>query len=332
MYSDWRKKIIEKIFNTSTNEEFEQTALEIFAYQKTNNKVYKRYIELLGKGTATISHIKDIPCLPVSLFKTHKVLSSPESGKIIFRSSGTGRSAASKHYVEPGLYQDSLLKCFEKFYGNPHDYCILALLPSYIERGDSSLVYMTKRLIDMTSGLESGFYLDDMDALADTLKRLEEKGKKVILLGVSFALLDLAEKYDISLHNTIVMETGGMKGRRKELTREELHGILGSRFGIKSIHSEYSMTELLSQAYSKGEGKFLCPPWMKILIRDPYNPLSYLNGERNGGVNIIDLANIDSCAFLETGDLGKSFPDGHFEILGRFDHSDLRGCNLLAEQ
>jgi phenylacetate-coenzyme A ligase PaaK-like adenylate-forming protein len=331
MHSNWHKTLIERVFKISTPEEFEQTALEIFAYQKVNNKVYKRYIELLGKDKAAVSQIRDIPCLPVSIFKTHKVLSSPESGKIIFRSSGTGGSAASEHYVEPGFYEDCFLRCFERFYGNPQDYCILALLPSYIERGDSSLVYMAKQLIELTSSRESGFYLDDMDMLAETLRRLEDAGEKVILLGVSFALLDLAEKFDISLQSTIVMETGGMKGRRKELTREELHGILKSRFGVKEIHSEYGMTELLSQAYSKGEGKFLCPPWMKILIRDPYNPLSYLYGERNGGVNIIDLANIDSCAFLETGDLGRSWHDGHFEILGRFDHSDLRGCNLLAE-
>jgi phenylacetate-coenzyme A ligase PaaK-like adenylate-forming protein len=332
MHSNWRKTLIRKAFKISTRDDFEQTALEIFAYQKENNKVYKRYIELLGKSSASISHIHDIPCLPVSIFKTHKVLSSSESGKIIFRSSGTSGSAASKHYVEPGIYEDCFLKCFEMFYGKPHNYCILALLPSYLERGDSSLIYMAKRLIGMTSGSDSGFYLDDMGMLAETLMRLEDAGEKIILLGVSFALLELAEKFDISLQNTIVMETGGMKGRRKELTREELHGILKSRFGVKVIHSEYGMTELLSQAYSKGEGKFLCPPWMKILIRDPYNPLSYLNGERNGGVNIIDLANIDSCAFLETGDLGRSYPDGHFEILGRFDHSDLRGCNLLVEQ
>jgi hypothetical protein len=332
MYSTWRNTLIERVFKISSPEEFERTALEIFEYQKVNNRIYKRYIELLGKSTASVSHIRDIPCLPVSLFKTHKVLSTPESGKIIFRSSGTGGLSASKHYVEQELYENCFLKCFEIFYGHPHDYCILALLPSYIERGDSSLVYMARRLIDMTSNSESGFYLDNMGKLAGTLRRLEETGEKVILLGVSFALLDLAEKFDISLHNTIVMETGGMKGRRKELTREELHCILRSGLGVKVIHSEYGMTELLSQAYSKGEGKFLSPPWMKILIRDPYNPLSYLSGERNGGVNIIDLANIDSCAFLETGDLGRSWPDGHFEILGRFDHSDLRGCNLLAEQ
>jgi phenylacetate-coenzyme A ligase PaaK-like adenylate-forming protein len=331
MQAGKRKALVKKIFSLSSPKDFGKAALEIFSYQSANNKIYKKYLNLLGKDPERIARISEIPFLPVSMFKTHKVLTAVESGKIAFKSSGTGGSVPAIHHVaDPGLYKSSFLKCFELFYGNPGNFCILALLPSYLERGDSSLVYMVRELIEKSSHPKSGFYPGEPGRLAETIEELEAGNEKILLLGVSFALLDLVEKKKFTLKNTIVMETGGMKGRRKEMIREELHSILRSGFGVHDIHSEYGMTELLSQAYSGSGGKFLSPPWMKVMIRDPYDPFSYLEEGRNGGVNIIDLSNIDSCAFLETSDLGKILPGGEFEILGRFDNSDIRGCNLLA--
>lgn len=332
MNTDQRNSLVSKIFHISCSNEFENLALELFHYQSAKNIIYKQYIDLLGINPKSISCLDDIPCLPVSVFKTHKVLTSDEPVKIVFKSSGTAVNIPSNHYLtDIDLYKTSFLKCFNLFYGKPDNYCILALLPSYLERGDSALVYMAEQLIKETKHPQSGFYLNNIDKLAIMLKELEKNNQAVLLLGVSFALIDLAENHNLKLNNTIVMETGGMKGRRKEIVREELHSTLRAGLGVENIHSEYGMTELLSQAYSKSDGRFDCPPWMKIMIRDAYDPFTYLDKGRTGGVNIIDLANIDSCAFLETSDLGKILPCGQFEILGRFDNSDARGCNLLIE-
>lgn len=331
MNNAYRIKLINKIFSISSENEFNEAAMVLFRLQSQKNAIYQKYLELLGTDTGRINHITEIPCLPVSFFKTHKIITGDEKTKIIFKSSGTGGDKPSRHYVhDPEIYNTSFLRGFELFYGDPSRYCILALLPSYLERSDSSLVYMAEKLITRSSHPESGFYLDDINKLAKTIRKLETAGENVLLLGVSFALLDLVEKHSFSLKNTIIMETGGMKGRRKELTREELHSIIKYRTGLKDIHSEYGMTELFSQAYSRSGGKFYCAPWMKVMIRDSYDPFTYVARGRNGGVNIIDLANTDSCAFIETSDLGTILPDGRFEILGRFDNADIRGCNLLA--
>lgn len=332
MHGFGRKDLLGKIFGISSEQDFEEAALELFSYQLQRNRIYKSYIELLGTDTKKVKRVADIPCLPAAFFKSHKILSVSGTPKLVFRSSGTEGTARACHYVaDPGVYRKSFMNCFRIFYGDPADFCILALLPSYLEKGESSLVFMVSELIKESRNPESGFYLNDPDRLAATMDHLESQKKKVFLIGVSFALLDLAEKQNLSLKNTIVMETGGMKGRRKELVREELHRLLEEGMGVKEVHSEYGMTELLSQAYSRSSGQFRTPPWMRVMIRDTYDPFTYLDSGRNGGVNIIDLANIDSCAFLETADLGKALPDGSFEILGRFDNSDIRGCNLLAE-
>ncbi|MFO7922921.1 MAG: acyltransferase [Bacteroidales bacterium] len=331
MKSDKRTELIKKIFSLKTEDEFVEIAMEIFAFQSQHNDVYKKYLHLLGTEIQKVSSFDDIPFLPVSMFKTHRVITGNTPAGQIFKSSGTGGGRRSYHYIaDPGLYKASYLRCFELFYGSPGNYCILALLPSYLERSDSSLVYMAGGLAEKSRHPESGFYLNDHTRLAETIKELERNNRNVLLMGVSFALLDLVEKHSLPLKNTIVMETGGMKGRRKEMTREELHSIIISKTGLKNVHSEYGMTEMFSQAYSKGEGKFRCPPWMAVKIRDVYDPFTYLPEGRRGGVNVIDLANIDSCAFLETADLGRMLPGGEFEILGRFDNSDIRGCNLLS--
>ncbi len=331
MSAEVRETLVKKIFKLFSGKEFEDTTMKLFLYQAQHNKLYNRYLKLLGVIPENISNIKDIPFMPISFFKNHDIITGNKSHRLVFRSSGTGTAPISRHFVaDTGLYTSSLTKCFELFYGNPSDYCILALLPSYLERSDSSLVYMVSKLAERSAHPESGFYLNDLDQLASKINKLEKNNQKALLIGVSFALLDLVEKHSFNLENTILMETGGMKGRRKELTREELHSILRSKTGLKQIHSEYGMTELLSQAYSKSEGIFRAPPWMKVLIRDAYDPFTYLEPGRSGGVNIIDLANIDTCAFIETADLGKLLPGGEFEILGRFDNSDVRGCNLLA--
>ena len=331
MIAEEREILVKKIFRLSPGKEFEDTAMKLFSYQARHNNLYNRYLKLLGIIPKNISAIKDIPFMPASFFKNHEVTTGNKRHGLVFKSSGTGTAPVSRHFVaDTGLYTASVMKCFEMFYGDPSEYCILALLPSYLERSDSSLVYMVRRLAERSAHPDSGFYLEDMEQLAFIINQLENNNEKALLIGVSFALLDLVEKHSFRLKNTILMETGGMKGRRKELTREELHSILKSETGLKHIHSEYGMTELLSQAYSRSGGKFRTPPWMKVIIRDAYDPFSYLEPGRSGGVNIIDLANIDSCAFIETADLGKMTPGGEFEILGRFDNSDIRGCNLLA--
>jgi len=319
------------IFNIKTPEEFEAAALKVFNHQYKNNCVYKDFCNHLNVDVSKISKSTEIPFLPIQFFKSHKVISSHKKEELIFSSSGTTGTITSKHYVSDlHLYEKSYLQAFKHFYGAIDKYSILALLPSYLERKGSSLVYMVDDLIQKSRNPHSGFYLYNTTELINTLNVLDTSGKKVLLIGVSFALLDLIEQRTFQLKNTIIMETGGMKGRRKELIREELHSQLKKGFGVSQIHSEYGMTELLSQAYSKGNGIFTCPPWMKIIIRDTEDPLSYQSHQKNGGVNIIDLANIHSCSFIATQDLGKNYKDDTFEILGRYDNSDIRGCNLLV--
>jgi hypothetical protein len=275
--------------------------------------------------------LKEIPFLPIQFFKSHKVLSSQKPIERTFSSSGTTGSITSKHYItDISFYEKSFRKGFEQFYGNIEDYVILALLPSYLEREGSSLIYMVDALIKQSNHKESGFYLNNLSELNETLLKLESQGKQTLLIGVSFALLDFIETYSFKLKYTLVMETGGMKGRRKELVRSELHSILKQGFGVENIHSEYGMTELLSQAYSRGDGIFECPNWMKVFVRDPEDALTILDPKKTGGINVIDLANVNSCSFIATQDLGKINQDGTFEIVGRFDHSDIRGCNLMV--
>ncbi|WP_418497493.1 acyl transferase [Flagellimonas sp.] len=321
----------QQIFSISNTTGFEDMALDIFSFQYANNKVYGKYCDHLGKSPTTVSSLSEIPFLPISFFKTHRVVSTKKAPETIFESSGTTQSTTSKHYVPHlTMYEQSFLKGFSTFYGNPEEYCILALLPAYLEREGSSLIHMVNELILRSGHPHSGFYLNNLEELHQKLTELEQKGTKTLLIGVSFALLDLAEQYPLPLKHTIFMETGGMKGRRKELIREELHSILKKAFGVPQIHSEYGMTELLSQAYSDGDGLFRTPPWMKVLARDTEDPLSMQPTGKTGGINVIDLANAYSCSFIATQDLGKTYPDGSFEILGRFDSSDIRGCNLMV--
>ena len=318
------------IFNITSGNEFKGQALAVFSRQFNHNRVYRSFCDLLNIHPSDVKELKDIPFIPIEFFKTHEMITGNHPAERVFTSSGTTGTATSRHFVtDVSLYEMSFRKGFEEFYENINDYVVLALLPSYLERTGSSLIYMVDDLIKSSENPDSGFYLSNLDELAGKLEMLDKKGKKVLLIGVSFALLDLVEKHHFQLRNTIVMETGGMKGRRKELIRNELHSILKKGFGISSIHSEYGMTELLSQAYSKGNGIFITPPWMKVLIRDTEDPFQILENGKTGGINVIDLANINSCSFIATQDLGKSYADGSFEILGRFDHSDIRGCNLL---
>ena len=318
------------IFNISSDAAFEEKALEVFKYQFENNKVYRSFCDLLFKHPSDVHSITDIPFMPVEFFKNHKVLSSSKDIEQTFVSSGTTNSIHSQHHItDLRVYEKSFTKGFEKFYGEVKDYTILALLPSYLERKDSSLVYMIQDMITQSNKPDSGFYLEDLKGLKATLLKLENKEQKTLLVGVSYALLDLIEFHQFELKHSFVMETGGMKGRRKELIKSELHALLKKGFGVKSIHSEYGMTELLSQAYSKGDGMFSTPPWMRVLIRDTEDALTILPEEKTGGINVIDLANVHSCAFIATQDLGKIHKNGQFELLGRFDQSDVRGCNLM---
>ena len=321
----------DQIFNIHTEEEFTEAALQVFKHQFTNNKVYRSFCDLLYVHPSDVTTISQIPFLPIQFFKTHRVLSSLDAIQETFTSSGTTGSIVSKHFVtDSSLYQKSYRKGVEHFYGNIKDYVVLALLPNYLERKGSSLVVMVDDFIQQSNNPASGFYLNNVDELAITLNQLDKSGQKVLLIGVSFALLDLVEKQQFRLKNTIVMETGGMKGRRKELIRNELHALLQKGFGVSEIHSEYGMTELLSQGYSKGKGIFKCPPWMKIVTRDTEDALTIHQSSKAGGINVIDLANYNSCSFIATQDLGKVLSDGSFEILGRFDNSDIRGCNLMV--
>ena len=319
------------IFNIKTDTEFQKLALDIFKFQFENNKIYRSYCDLLYKHPSDVKMIEDIPFLPIEFFKTHNILSSQNTISTTFTSSGTTGLTTSKHHVTNlNIYEKSFTKGFRQFYGSIEDFTILALQPSYLERDGSSLVYMVNKLIQQSKHSESGFYLNNISDLKNNLIKLDSEGRKILLIGVSFALLDLIETHKFKLNNTIIMETGGMKGRRKELIREELHSLLKIGFGVHSIHSEYGMTELLSQAYSNGQGVFNCPSWMRVLTRDTEDALSIQQHGKTGGINIIDLANINSCSFIATQDLGIVHKNGAFEILGRFDNSDIRGCNLLV--
>ena len=321
----------EDIFKITSELEFNTLALRVFKFQYEANAVYQKFCKLLDKHPSNVNSLRDIPFIPIEFFKSHDILSSKEPIVKTFTSSGTTGSQTSKHFItDLTIYEDSFNIAFQEFYGNPEDYAILALLPSYLERDGSSLIYMANNLIADSKHPKSGFYLHNLEDPAQTLKALDASGQKTLLIGVSFALLDLVDAYSFQLENTIVMETGGMKGRRKEMIREELHEILSKGFGVNHIHSEYGMTELLSQAYSNGQGVFNCPKHMKILIRDPEDALTYLNKGKTGGINVIDLANLNSCSFIATQDLGKQISETDFEILGRFDHSDVRGCNLMV--
>lgn len=324
--------LIERIFSMDEKGDFEALALDVFRHQYFHNEVYRDFCDALRIDPASIRTLQRIPFLPVSFFQKHRVVSFNDNEEHVFFSSGTTGSIPSRHFVfDTGVYEESFLRGFRRVYGEPSDYCILALLPGYLERSNSSLVYMADRLIELSGCPHSGFYLHNIAMLAEKLHWLYGKGHRIILLGVSFALLDLAEQHPMQIPKAIIMETGGMKGRRRELLREELHRVLKNAFGVPSVHSEYGMTEMFSQAYSTGDGLFSCPPWMRLLIRDPNDPLSLLPEGRSGGINIIDLANIYTCSFLATQDLGKIYPGGSFEVLGRFDNSDIRGCNLMVE-
>ncbi|MEZ4801184.1 MAG: acyl transferase [Gelidibacter sp.] len=319
------------IFKIQTEEDFKTTALKIFRFQFEHNPIYRSFCDLLYKHPSDIKIIEDIPFLPIQFFKSHKIVSNSKGIDKIFTSSGTTGSIPSKHHItDLKIYEESFKKTFQHFYGNIEDFVVLALLPSYLERDGSSLIYMVEHLIKNSKHTESGFYLHNLLELKQKLIQLDEKGQKILLIGVSFALLDLIELHQFQLKNTIIMETGGMKGRRKELIRDELHTILKQGFGAKTIHSEYGMTELLSQGYSKGKGIFECPPWMRILTRDTEDALTILPSQKTGGINVVDLANIHSCSFIATQDLGKVYHNGSFEIIGRFDTSDIRGCNLMV--
>lgn len=352
--------LINNIFSV-TVDNFQQKVMDVFQFQYQQNKVYRQWCDLLADahfadqpvipGTNSELLLKDqpvnpiksfidpsfaglspnaIPFLPISFFKSHTVSSGTFEPQQVFESSGTTQTTNSKHLVKDlDLYKQSFSKAFELFYGPVKDWCILGLLPAYLERNNSSLVMMVDELIKESNHPDSGFYLYDFDRLHETLQRLESKGIKTLLIGVTFALLDFAEKFPIKLKHTIVMETGGMKGRRKELTRAEMHEILQQNLGVNSIHSEYGMTELLSQAYSKGDGRYICPPWMKVMVRDEEDPLLVKNSG-SGVLNVIDLANVYSCSFLATEDVGKVYEDGSFEVWGRLDNSDIRGCSLLV--
>ena len=319
------------IFSISNQKQFEKIALKVFRFQYENNLVYKEFCDFMKVKVQEVKSLQQIPFLPIQFFKSHSVVSNTNPVQETFTSSGTSGQINSKHFVTNiSIYEESYRKGFAQFYGNIEDYVVLALLPSYLEREGSSLIYMFKDLIEKTNNPESGFYLNEYQSLIDKLIFLDNSGQNVILIGVTYALLDLIEQQQFQLNNTFIMETGGMKGKRKEMIREELHDQLCKGFGVTAIHSEYGMTELLSQAYSLGEGVFECPSWMKILIRDPEEALTFVNDGKTGGINVIDLANINSCSFIATQDLGKKNPNNSFEVLGRFDNSDIRGCNLMA--
>ncbi|MDB5143321.1 MAG: acyl transferase [Mucilaginibacter sp.] len=320
----------QQVFSISNEQQFADIALQVFRYQAQNCTVYREFITNLKVDTDAVKRIDQIPFLPISFFKSHEVLSTTDDVKVTFTSSGTTGMINSRHLVtDVSWYEESFRQAFDVFCGDIKDYCILALLPSYLEREGSSLIYMAEDLVKRSGNPDSGFFLYNHDDLFQQLKKQQQAKKRTLLIGVTFALLDFVENHAINFPELIVMETGGMKGRRKEMIREELHGVLCNGFGVDTIHSEYGMTELLSQAYSKGNGIFYCPPWMKVITRDTNDPVSTLDNDKTGGINVIDLANINSCSFIATQDLGKVYKDGSFEVLGRFDNSDIRGCNLL---
>lgn len=320
-------EIIASVFNIRSEEEFNRISLAVFEYQYNHNPVYRAFCQALGFSNYAPVHYKQIPFMPIEFFKHHQVISNNTIPELVFTSSGTTGMQTSRHYIyDPDVYIESFTRCFNMFFGDPSGYHILALLPGYLERTGSSLIFMVNELIGQSKSSYSGFYLDELQALQTLISSLHDR--KILLLGVSFALLDLAEKFPVQNPGLMIMETGGMKGRRKEMVREELHHILASAFKVETIYSEYGMTELLSQAYSRGYGVYATPPWMKVLVRETNDPLTLSN--TSGGVNIIDLANIHSCSFIATQDLGKLLPGNRFEITGRFDNSDIRGCNLMV--
>ncbi|MDO9510839.1 MAG: acyltransferase [Bacteroidales bacterium] len=320
------------IFNNLSEDAFNEQALSMYFFQRENNPVYRQFIHALNRASFNPMHYSEIPFLPVEFFKTHRVASGDFKEEEVFSSSGTTGSIVSQHFVrDVEVYHQSYREAFRWFYGDVYEWVILALLPSYLEREGSSLVMMAEGLIKDSKNKLSGFFLNDIPALLRNLKMAQQqKDKKILLLGVSFALFELAEKHHPNLKGVTVMETGGMKGRRQELIREELHRILCEGFGVSEIHSEYGMTELLSQAYSSGKGIYRCPPWLKVVITETEDPFSMAPKGKSGLINLIDLANIHSCGFIATRDLGRQHADGSFEVLGRFDHSDVRGCNLMV--
>lgn len=321
----------EEIFRDLSPQKFNALCLKIFQYQFRTNPVYHQFCTLLRRSPDNVDHYRDIPYLPVSFFKTHNVLAGNVPVELTFTSSATTGSEPGKHPVSDlRFYWHSFTTGFIREYGDPAAYCILALLPSYLERQGSSLIFMVQELMERSNHPMNGFFLYNHAELAGRLRDLKQLNQKTILIGVSFALLDFAEAFPLDFPDLILIETGGMKGRKKEIIREELHHTLKTAFHVREIHSEYGMTELLSQAWSKADGLFRCPPWMKILIYDTNDPLSLLEEGKSGGINIIDLANVNSCTFISTSDLGKIHPDGRFEVLGRYDQSEIRGCNLMA--
>ncbi|HEV7622132.1 MAG TPA: acyl transferase [Flavisolibacter sp.] len=324
---------IDKVFSIQNAKEFDFIALKVYHFQFANNPVYQAYCKIVKRTPEIVKSRENIPFLPISFFKTHIIKSGEFEPGAIFKSSGTTGSLNSIHYVkDPFLYLKSCMIGFRQFYGDIKEYCIIGLLPSYLQQGNSSLVYMVDHFIKKSGHKESGFYLDDFKKLYDVLKQNEEREQKTILIGVTYALLDFAEQFPIQLKYTIVMETGGMKGRRKEMIRKELHNELKKRLNVEHIHSEYGMTELLSQAYSI-DGIFKSPPWMKIVLRDETDPFTISENSKDfssGAINVIDLANIYSCGFIATEDTGRFHDNGRFEVMGRMDNTDIRGCSLLA--
>ena len=318
------------IFNINTNREFEALSFKIFDYQINNNKIYRKYASLILKEKMP-KKVTEIPFLPINFFKSEQIITNKLQAQITFKSSGTHGLRSNHHIADLDLYKSSFINNFKNIYGNIENTCIIGLLPSYEENGDSSLIYMVDSLIKLSNEKHSGFYNDNFKKLENIIEENEKKKTKTIIIGVTYALLDFAKNHPMDLKNTIIIETGGMKGKRKELLKEEVHQILCSSFNLKNIHSEYGMTELLSQAYSKKDGIFQTPAWMKVLVRDIYDPLSVKSSKGSGAINIIDLANIYSCSFIATQDLGKVNEDGSFEIMGRFDDSDIRGCNLMIQ-
>lgn len=313
------------------SDEFEGLALELFHFQARENAVYREFLGHLKIKPQAVNSLEELPYMPIGFFKQRRVSIYDKPAPTIFSSSGTTGQQTSKHHVyDLAFYHESSLANFAYFYGDVANYCVLALLPSYLEREGSSLIFMAQQFVSRSQDADSGFYLHDLKALSKMLSQKQAEGKRVLLLGVTFALLNLAEQFPQKLENVVIMETGGMKGKRKEMLRSQVHGLLSQAFQQKEIHSEYGMTELLSQAYSRGQGRFQCPRQMRVAVREVDDPLSAARHGKTGGLNIIDLANIESCAFLQTEDLGRTFADGSFEVLGRFDHAEIRGCNLMV--
>ena len=325
------ENILTQLYNGINEDTFENVVLDVFRFQAKYVPTYRRFVELLSVNPQTITNWKEIPFLPISFFKTHSIFVEGHYPELTFTSSGTTGTETSKHMVvDHSIYEWSFTTGFKR-YINTEDLAILALLPNYLEQGNSSLVYMMKGLMEAFPNQDSGFYLANHQELINTLEKREKEGLPTLLMGVTYALLDLLEIQSFKLNHTIIMETGGMKGRRKEMIKAQLHEQLMKGFGVDAIHSEYGMTELFSQAYSKGNNLFSCPPWMKVLMRDTTDPFSWVQNETTGGINVVDLANVYSCSFIATDDLGKYYPNGEFEVLGRYDHSGVRGCNLLIQ-